>query len=149
MTVLAGELKARRAFDFELNQEMAFLERQPSVVLATVEELLKLSIGGERFFRSDLSGGRCRILLCLVRGCPPGFTNGPAKGASAQLSGNGEGEVRAARSQFRRAEEFKKEGQDLLRDVVARKGREHGGNLTCGAMNGRNESQQEKALAKG
>jgi hypothetical protein len=58
MAIPAGELEARGTFDLELDEEMAFLEAQPSTLLAAVQKLTKPSFGGDRSIGSHRIGRR-------------------------------------------------------------------------------------------
>ena len=74
------------------------------------------------------------------------FANGPAEGAAAYLSRDGEGKVGTTGLQFLRMKKFKKNGKKVLCRVIASERWKGASDLTRRAMNGRNEDQQEEPL---
>ena len=74
------------------------------------------------------------------------FANRPSECAAADFSCNGEAKVRVAGAQFLGMKEFEKDGKEVLGGVIAGQRRKRGGNLARGAMNGRNEDQQQEPL---
>lgn len=70
----------------------------------------------------------------------------PSECASAHLSCDGKAKVRAPGTQFVGMKEFEKDSKEVLGGVIAGQRRERADDLARGAMNGRNEDQQQEPL---
>ena len=89
---------------------------------------------------------RSRLSVRFIAQRSMRLTNRPPKCAAAYFSGDGKAKVRVAGTQILGVKEFEKSGKEALSGVIAGQRRKRRDDLARGAMNGRNEDQQQEPL---
>ena len=115
-------------------------------MLTVVEKLLQQDVGVGILVADIRFKSHGRSSVRFIRKGPVGLADRPAESAPAYLSRDRESEVRTTGTQFLGMKVFEKDSKEVLGRVIAGQGRECARDLGGGAMNGRNEDQQQESL---